>query len=99
MKQDLNLGWTSYDFKSAAMPTEDLCQTACSSNPKCDFYSFIDAAPKFKCWCGEYKKPETPMNLEELKSVEKVTLKFKKGELYLLVILKRMIMFHLGCFR
>ena len=84
MKQDLNLGWTSYDFKSApGVPTDDLCKGACSSNPKCDFYSFIDAAQNFKCWCGEYKKPESTLNLEELKSVEKVTLKFKKGKSYL----------------
>ena len=78
MKQDTNLGWTSYDFKSAPMATEDICKGVCSSNPKCDFYAFIDSVT-FKCWCGEYKKPEVPINLDNLKSVTEVTLKFKKG--------------------
>ena len=82
MKQDTNFGWTSYDFKSAPMPSEDACKAACSANPECDFYVFIDSIT-LKCWCGSYKKPENPMNLEPLKSVTEVTLKFKKGRLNL----------------
>ena len=82
MKQDLNLGWTSYNFKLADIPNDDVCKTACSSNPKCDFYAFIDSAT-IKCWCGEYKKPESTINLDQLKSVTEVTLKFKKGRLNL----------------
>ena len=90
MKQDTNLGWTSYDFKSTPLPSEDLCKAACSSNPKCDFYTFIDSIkfPSPNCWCGEYKKPEIPLNLEPLKSVDEVTLKFKKGVLHLLTSFK-----------
>ena len=78
MKQDTNLGWTSYDFKSAPMPNEDTCKMACNANPNCDFYTYIDSIA-IKCWCGEYKKPLQPINLDLL-TVNKVTLKFKKGE-------------------
>ena len=78
MKQDINFGWTSYDFKSAPMPSEDICKAACSANPMCDFYTFIESAT-LKCWCGTYKKPEVSLNLDHLNSVTEVTLKFKKG--------------------
>ena len=79
MKQDTNLGWTSYDFKSAPMATEDICKGVCSSNPKCDFYAFIDSV-NFKCWCGEYKVPSIAVPLNSLASVSEVTLKYKNGE-------------------
>ena len=89
MKQDTNLGWTSYDFKSAPLPSEDLCKASCSSNSKCDFYAFIDsAAANMKCWCGEYKKPDTPLSLDELNSVTEVTLKFKKSKEVLCLLSK-----------
>ena len=88
MKQDMNLGWTSYDFKSAPnLPTDAECKEACNRNPSCDFYAFIDSV-QFKCWCGEYKKPEVPLNLDNLKSVTEVTLKFKKGVLLLYLFSK-----------
>ena len=86
MKQDINLGWTSYDFKSAPLPTEELCKSVCSANPKCDFYTFIASAPNLKCWCGEYNKPEVPLNLDHLKTVTDVTLKFKKGGFCILFV-------------
>ena len=89
MKQDTNLGWTSYDFKSAPMPSEDTCKAVCSANPDCDFYVYIDSIT-VKCWCGSYKKPEIPMKLDQLASVTEVTLKFKKGVLHILLKLKHL---------
>ena len=83
MKQDLNLGWTSFDFKAAPIPNEDDCKNGCNGNVNCDFYTFIAAAPFFKCWCGEYKVPETSVPLpafNQLGSISEVTLNFKKGE-------------------
>ena len=80
-KQDLNLGWTSFIFKAAPVPNEDICKNACSTNPGCDFYTFIDSIfPQPNCWCGEYKKPAVPVQLQPITSVTKVTLKYKKGE-------------------
>ena len=88
MKQDQNLGWTSYSVKHALLNTDGECKTACSSNDKCDFYVFIDSAPLLKCWCGEYKKPIEPLNLDQLKSVTEVTLKFKKSKEVLCLLSK-----------
>ena len=84
-KQDLNLGWTSFVFKAAPMPTEAVCKQACSSQTRCDFYTYIDAIPfdfgkGVNCWCGEYKKPEFAIPLNPMGKVTEVTLKFKKGE-------------------
>ena len=86
-KQDLNLGWTSFVFKAAPMPTEAVCKQACSSQTRCDFYTFIDAIPfnmgqGVNCWCGEFKKPASPIALDPIESVTEVTLKFKKGEIH-----------------
>ena len=83
--QDLNLGWTSFIFKAAPMPNEDFCKNACSTNPGCDFYTFIDSIPfnlgtGVNCLCGEFKKPAVPVPLFLIESVTEVTLKFKKGE-------------------
>ena len=82
MKQDTNLGWTSFLFKGAPMPSEDVCKAACNSNPMCDFYTFIDSItfPNANCWCGEYKVPAVPVSLKQLESISEVTLNFKKGE-------------------
>ena len=84
MKQDTNLGWTSYKFKPAPMDSENTCKATCSANPKCDFYTFIDSitSPKPNCWCGEYKAPDSQPPLTLLDSVSEVTLKFKKGEIH-----------------
>ena len=80
MKQDLNLGWTSYDFKGAPMPSEDICKAACNANSECDFYTFIIEVMFGYCLCGEYKVPDYPVNLIVIASVSEVTLKYKKGE-------------------
>ena len=83
-KQDLNLGWTSFDFKAAPMPSADLCKAACNANTACDFYTFVASAPNFKCWCGEYKVPgPVTLPLNQLDSISEVTLNFKKGESFL----------------
>ena len=86
-KQDLNLGWTSFVFKAAPMPTEAVCKQACSSNQGCDFYTFIDSIPfnmgqGVNCWCGDFKKSASAIALDPIESVTEVTLKFKKGESY-----------------
>ena len=80
----MNLGWTSYDFKAAPMPNEAICKQACSTNPGCDFYTFIDSIkmPQPNCYCGEFKAPSVQIPLNPIASVSKVTLKFKNGESY-----------------
>ena len=79
----MNLGWTSYDFKAAPMLNEAICKQACSTNPGCDFYTFIDSIfPKPNCYCGEFKAPSEQIPLNPIESVSEVTLKFKKGESY-----------------
>ena len=77
MKQDNNLGWTSYNLKTIpGKTTEDFCQKSCKLNPDCDYYVFVDATKK--CWCGQYSKSSPTVDLNELPPM--VTLKYKKGK-------------------
>ena len=84
MKQNKHLGWTSYIFKTAPT-TEATCKQACSNNVDCDFYAYVPSATFIKCYCGAYKKPTNPQNLEPMGNPTSVTLNFKKGKFFFLI--------------
>ena len=88
-KHDLNLGWTSYDWKPLSsykegVADEDICKNTCNSNTGCDFYTYVGsiAWPLPNCWCGEYTTPKNTIPNNQMDSFDEVTLKFKKGESY-----------------